>query len=94
MPLLEKQKLFLLNMLLKHKAVLFGAFDAIITRDAKAEKWNNILEKCIQDGGFDPTNGNGWKYLCDTVWPNMRQYTVRRNVKSKFLEIKFSMDVM
>ena len=34
--------------------------------------------KCVEVGGFDPTNGNGWKYLRHIVWPNMRQYTVRK----------------
>ena len=78
MPLLEKQKLFFLKMILENKAVLFGSFDATITREIKSATWSSILENCVEVGGFDPTNGNGWKYLRDTVWPNMRQYTVRK----------------
>ena len=60
MPLLEKQKLYLLQMLLEHKATLFGAFDARVTRDTKTATCS-ILQMCVEVGGFDPTNGNGWK---------------------------------
>ena len=78
MPLLERQKLFLLNLILENKAVLFGPFDSLVTREVKSATWNSALQKCVEVGGFDPTNGNGWKYLRDTVWPKMRQYTVRK----------------
>ena len=78
MPLLERQKLLLLNLILENKIMLFGPFDSVITRDVKSAIWNSTLQKCVEVGDFDPTNGNGWKYLRDTVWPNMRQYTVRK----------------
>lgn len=78
MPLQENQKLFLLNLINDSKTTLFGPFDAVITRETKSSKWNEIAGKYMTVGGFDPTNGNGWKYLRDTVWPNMRQYTVRK----------------
>jgi hypothetical protein len=78
MPLAECQKLLLLNAILEKKNILFGSFDSCITRDLKSSTWKDILQKCIAEGGFDPTSGNGWKYLRDTVWPNMRQYTVRK----------------
>jgi len=54
--------------------MLFGAFTASLTKEVKGEMWKEIVDECERFHGFKV--GKDWQYVRDTIWPNIRNYTV------------------
>ena len=73
---MSQKNIHLLTLILDHKNILFGAFSATLTQEDKNRAWEEILNEFKRLYGSDPSNGKGWKYLRNTVWPNLRNYTV------------------
>lgn len=72
----ESEKLILLRLIFEKKAILFGSYSSTIT---KTECWTSILNKCVIEYGFSPTEKDGdYKYLRDVVWPNLKKCTTAK----------------
>ena len=68
----QEQKLFIVKEIYSRKAVLFGAFNENITRDAKKTAWTEVFNAALSIGIVVPKNSD-YKYIRDTFWPNVRR---------------------
>ena len=74
----ESEKLYFLKLVKEKKAVLFGKFMDTLTRDDKKNEWITIINKCRHDGFELVLEGKDWTYVQDYVWPNTRQYSMKK----------------
>lgn len=65
----RKLKLCVLQKIRAQKAVLFGAFSSKLTKQNKAEAWQNINTFAQSLGVVDASRE--WSYVRDVWWPNV-----------------------
>lgn len=79
----HEQKLIFLNYLKESKDILFSQYSTSITKETKLKCWKDVNEKCLSIGYVLPPSKD-WSYWRDTVWPNLRNATIRkRDLKRK-----------
>ncbi|XP_055846059.1 uncharacterized protein LOC129911998 [Episyrphus balteatus] len=66
----KELKMHLLDLILKNKSVLFGAFSNKITKQDKSETWKKIHEEAVASGVFQ---NKPWGYIRDAFWPNIKK---------------------
>ena len=77
------EKLLFLSGVKTNKATLFGSFSMELSRDDKLEAWSKIVTN-LQAHGVSLAVEKPVKYFRDTVWPNLRRYTMdKKEKKSK-----------
>lgn len=51
--LTETQKILIVKLIDKRKDILFGSFSDRVTNESKERKWNEVINECKNDYGFD-----------------------------------------
>ena len=75
------EKLLFLNLVKEKKDIIFGKFSDEITRETKLQAWKDIVEqlKVYVKLAADKEVS----YFRDTVWPNLKRYTMEKRDKRK-----------
>lgn len=63
-----------------NKGTLFGSFSSDLSRDDKLEAWTKIVTN-LQAHGVSLAMEKPVTYFRDTVWPNLRRYTLDKKEK-------------
>lgn len=64
-------KIEFLKSILERKDNLFGAFSPILTKDSKSEKWKEM--HAVAKSLNIISDERNWRYIWDTVWPNIKK---------------------
>ena len=76
----NSEKLVFLNFVNQRKECLFGKLTATVTRDSKLAEWKDIHQHLFASG-IQLASQKSATYFRDTVWPDLKRYTIEKKEK-------------
>ena len=76
------EKLLFFNLVKEKKDVIFRKFSDQITQETKLQAWKDIVEQ-LKVYNVKLAVDKEVSYFRDTVWPNLKRYTMEKRDKRK-----------
>lgn len=77
-----QEKIIFLSALKERKEKIFGKFSNEISRESKVGVWNEIVN-VLRAHDVTLSRDKPFTYFRDTVWPNLRRYTIEKRDKRR-----------